>query len=155
MTAYATQTAAARRQRLTQRRKALGLTQEALAELLAVGRSTVARWERGQSDPLPWMRPKLASALKVSADRLETLLAAVGPTFALTAPRQLPHAVADFTGRATELRALTRILNQAGDDTPGTVVISAIGGMAGVSKTTLALHWAHQVVAVSLMGSCT
>ncbi|HVB43340.1 MAG TPA: tetratricopeptide repeat protein [Streptosporangiaceae bacterium] len=144
MPTYATHTAAAKRQRLAQRRKALGLTQEALAELLAVERSTVARWERGQSEPLPWMRPKLARALKVSADRLETLLAAIGPAAALTAPRQLPHAVADFTGRTTELRALTQILDHVGDDTPGTVVISAIGGMAGVGKTTLALHWAHQ-----------
>jgi hypothetical protein len=49
-------------------------------------------------------------------------------------PRQLPAAVADFTGRAAELEALTRILDQAGAGTPGTVVISAIGGTAGVGK---------------------
>jgi DNA-binding SARP family transcriptional activator len=60
-------------------------------------------------------------------------------------PRQLPAAVADFTGRAAELTALTRILDQASAESPGTVVISAIGGTAGVGKTTLALHWAHQV----------
>src|SRR6204780_4440335 len=60
-------------------------------------------------------------------------------------PRQLPAAVADFTGRAAELRALIRMLDQAGAGTPGTVVISAIGGTAGVGKTALALHWAHQV----------
>jgi DNA-binding SARP family transcriptional activator/Tfp pilus assembly protein PilF len=59
-------------------------------------------------------------------------------------PRQLPAAVADFAGRAAELAALTQILDQA-TDAPGTVVISAIGGTAGVGKTALALHWAHQV----------
>jgi DNA-binding SARP family transcriptional activator len=59
-------------------------------------------------------------------------------------PRELPPAVPDFTGRAAELRALTRMLDQAGADAPGTVVISAIGGTAGVGKTALALHWAHQ-----------
>jgi len=60
-------------------------------------------------------------------------------------PRQLPAAVADFTGRTGELEQLTQILGQASARTPGTVVISAIGGMAGVGKTALALHWAHQV----------
>ena len=60
-------------------------------------------------------------------------------------PRQLPAAVSGFTGRTAELTALTRILDEASADSPGTVVISAIGGTAGVGKTALALHWAHQV----------
>jgi DNA-binding SARP family transcriptional activator len=59
-------------------------------------------------------------------------------------PRQLPAAVADFSGRDTELAALTEMLHRAGAGGPGTVVISAIGGTAGVGKTALALHWAHQ-----------
>jgi DNA-binding SARP family transcriptional activator/tetratricopeptide (TPR) repeat protein len=59
-------------------------------------------------------------------------------------PRQLPAAVAGFTGRTAELNALTRILDQAGAASPGTVVICVIGGTAGVGKTALALHFAHQ-----------
>jgi DNA-binding SARP family transcriptional activator len=67
--------------------------------------------------------------------------AAGGPA---AAPRQLPAAVAGFAGRAGELAALTGMLDQASSGGPGTVVISAIAGMAGVGKTALALHWAHQ-----------
>ena len=139
---------AARRDRLAQRRKALGLTQEDLAGLLNVERSTVYRWERGECEPLPWIWPKLARALKVPVGRLDALLAAdgrAGSGAAARVPRQLPAAVADFTGRAAELAALTRMLDEACGDSPGTVVISAIGGTAGVGKTALALRWAHQV----------
>ena len=60
-------------------------------------------------------------------------------------PRQLPGAVADFTGRATELAALDRLLDRVGETTPTTIVISAIAGTAGVGKTALAVHWAHRV----------
>jgi DNA-binding SARP family transcriptional activator/tetratricopeptide (TPR) repeat protein len=60
-------------------------------------------------------------------------------------PRQLPPAVPGFTGRTSELRDLTRMLDESVADSPGTVVISAIGGTAGVGKTALAVHWAHQV----------
>jgi tetratricopeptide (TPR) repeat protein/DNA-binding SARP family transcriptional activator len=56
-------------------------------------------------------------------------------------PRQLPAAPPSFTGRAAELRMLGRLLNEAA----GTVVITAVGGTAGVGKTALAVHWAHQV----------
>ncbi|WP_055526235.1 AfsR/SARP family transcriptional regulator [Streptomyces graminilatus] len=61
-----------------------------------------------------------------------------------TRPAQLPPDLGVFSGRHTEL-ALARSLLSA-DGLPGRpVVISAIGGMAGVGKTTLALHWAHEV----------
>jgi tetratricopeptide (TPR) repeat protein/DNA-binding XRE family transcriptional regulator len=150
-------TGAAKRGPLAQRRKAVGLTQEQLAERLGVERTTVVRWERGETRPLPWIWPKLARALKVSAERLEELLAVgAGPAgapsgadrrgdTAAVVPRQLPAAVPDFTGRATELQALTQIMDRAATGAPGTVVISAIGGTAGVGKTALAVHWAHQV----------
>jgi hypothetical protein len=59
-------------------------------------------------------------------------------------PRQLPRAVAHFAGRGDELAALTRLL-RGRTDTGGTVVISSIGGTAGVGKTALAMYWAHRV----------
>lgn len=58
-------------------------------------------------------------------------------------PRQLPAGTRHFAGRSTELETLTQLLDQTG--TGRTVVISAIGGTAGVGKTTLALRWAHEV----------
>jgi tetratricopeptide (TPR) repeat protein len=65
-------------------------------------------------------------------------------------PRQLPACTAHFTGRSAELAALTGLLDRAaavpaGGGGGGAVVISAVGGMAGIGKTALALHWAHQV----------
>ena len=68
-----------KRVRFIQRRKALGLTQENLADALHVERSTVARWERAETEPQPWLRPRLAALLKVSAAELESLLADVAP----------------------------------------------------------------------------
>jgi hypothetical protein len=60
-------------------------------------------------------------------------------------PRELPAAVRHFAGREGELLALTRLMEQADGNQAGMIVISAIGGMAGVGKTALALHWAHRV----------
>jgi DNA-binding SARP family transcriptional activator len=64
-------------------------------------------------------------------------------------PRQLPADVAAFTGRAAELAALDLLLPPASDG-PGprpavAALISAVSGTAGVGKTALAVHWAHQV----------
>lgn len=64
----------ARRRALAGRRKAVGHTQEQLAELVGVERSTVVRWEAGETEPSPWCRPKLAKALAVSVDALHELL---------------------------------------------------------------------------------
>jgi DNA-binding XRE family transcriptional regulator len=69
---------ALRRQGLAQRRKAVGLTQEALAQRLGVERSTVVRWEAGDTEPLPSIRPHVAHALQLSLDQLAELLTEEG-----------------------------------------------------------------------------
>ncbi|GAA0910013.1 AfsR/SARP family transcriptional regulator [Virgisporangium aurantiacum] len=59
------------------------------------------------------------------------------------APAQLPTDVPSFAGRTDQLTRLHGIA--AVTDRPTAVVISAIAGTAGVGKTALAVHWAHQV----------
>jgi tetratricopeptide (TPR) repeat protein len=60
-------------------------------------------------------------------------------------PREQPAPVAHFTGRAAELAGLTTLVERSAGQAPEALVISAIGGTAGVGKTALAVHWAHQV----------
>ncbi len=64
----------AKRRALAERRKAAGYSQEALAEALRVEPSTVGRWERGETAPQPWFRPRLARALSISDQALNELL---------------------------------------------------------------------------------
>jgi DNA-binding SARP family transcriptional activator/tetratricopeptide (TPR) repeat protein len=59
-------------------------------------------------------------------------------------PRQLPAAVRYFAGRSAELAALTALLDDHADNGGG-MIIATISGMAGVGKSALAVHWAHQV----------
>ena len=54
---------------------------------------------------------------------------------------QLPALVAGFTGREAELAQITALLDPAG--LAGTVVVSAVAGLAGVGKTALAVQAAH------------
>ncbi|GIH10848.1 SARP family transcriptional regulator [Rhizocola hellebori] len=54
----------------------------------------------------------------------------------------LPRDVAGFIGRAEELRHLVRAAMRE-----GAIVIQAVDGMAGVGKTALAVHAAHQLAA--------
>ncbi|MFI7231212.1 ATP-binding protein [Nonomuraea angiospora] len=55
-------------------------------------------------------------------------------------PRQLPVGVSGFAGRAGSLAELDRQL----DAGAGGTRICIVSGTAGVGKTSLALHWAHQ-----------
>jgi DNA-binding SARP family transcriptional activator/Tfp pilus assembly protein PilF len=58
-------------------------------------------------------------------------------------PQQLPAGVRHFVGRTEELERLSGLLDER-SSAGGAVVISAIGGTAGIGKTALAVHWAHQ-----------
>ncbi|MPZ26901.1 MAG: tetratricopeptide repeat protein [Micromonosporaceae bacterium] len=60
-------------------------------------------------------------------------------------PRELPADVPEFTGRADALKQLGNLLTGVGPGQPGPVIIAVINGTAGVGKTALAVHWAHQV----------
>ena len=93
-------------------------------------RALHARILAGEADPTP--------ASQDAAPR------GPAPSPAQTVPRQLPAAVRHFTGRQAELDMLTRLLDET-DASSGTVVISAIDGMAGIGKTALAVHAAHRL----------
>jgi tetratricopeptide (TPR) repeat protein/transcriptional regulator with XRE-family HTH domain len=154
-------------------RRACGLSQEELAERAGVGVRTICDLERDRRiRPYRQTVGSLAEALGLRGPQLEefvrlsrqargpapdngrtelrevggrAVLAAAGRPSGAVVPRQLPGAVSYFTGRAAELAALTELLDQASAQPPGTVVISAIGGTAGVGKTALAIQWAHRV----------
>ncbi|NJP68041.1 AfsR/SARP family transcriptional regulator [Streptomyces spiramenti] len=55
-------------------------------------------------------------------------------------PRQLPAAVSDFTGRSSMVRELGARLATVGGSV---MAVSALAGIGGVGKTTLAVHVAH------------
>ena len=66
---------------------------------------------------------------------ITTVQAAAAPV----ALAQLPAPVTEFTGREAELAEVTGLLSPAA----GAVVVSAVGGLAEVGKTALAIQAAH------------
>lgn len=65
----------------------------------------------------------------------------------LPVPAQLPHSMPGFSGRQAQLDQLNELLpsDEHDEQAAGTIVVTAIAGTAGVGKTALAVHWAHQV----------
>jgi tetratricopeptide (TPR) repeat protein len=81
------------------------------------------------------------SLVELGAGRLRM---ARSPRSRVARPQELPRPPADFTGRETELASLRRMLSlRAGPGRP--VVISAVDGMAGIGKSALAIHEAHEL----------
>ncbi|WP_329384072.1 AfsR/SARP family transcriptional regulator [Streptomyces sp. NBC_01351] len=92
-------------------------------------------------DPRPELAALQQRILNADADlaRAEDPAPAAAP--ALVRPAQLPATVADFTGRAGFVEELGAVL---ADGARGQVMaVSALAGIGGVGKTTLAVHVAH------------
>jgi DNA-binding SARP family transcriptional activator/tetratricopeptide (TPR) repeat protein len=68
----------------------------------------------------------------------------VSPVVSSVVPRQLPASTGYFVGRSGELRHLSA--RQEAASGAQLMAIIAIGGTAGIGKTSLALRWAHQHV---------
>lgn len=61
-------------------------------------------------------------------------------------PHQLPADIPLFVGRESELKTLHDFINSSNRSVSiRTVLVSVLSGTGGVGKSSLALHWAHQV----------
>jgi tetratricopeptide (TPR) repeat protein/transcriptional regulator with XRE-family HTH domain len=148
-----------------QLRAEAGLTQEELAQAAGLPVRTLSDLERGvtrtaHKDTAVLLAAALglagpAGTLFVAAARGKAaagdVLAAArqdaGPgAFAAAATQGLPRDIASFTGRTAELSQLVGALAAAVAG-GGVVGIYAVDGMAGVGKTTFAVHAAHRLTA--------
>ena len=146
---------------LRQLRVAAQLTQEELAEAATLSPRSISDLERGiHGTAHKETALLLANALDLEEPARELFVAAArgraSATDALAAVRQrspgaaaaaatrtLPRDTVSFTGRQGEL---TRLLEALAPVASGAAVgIHAIDGMAGVGKTTLAVHAAHRL----------
>ena len=147
---------------LRQLRDAAGLTQDELAEAARVSQRAISDLERGinataRKDTALLLAGALgldgpARELFVAAARgrapageaLASAAGAAGTGSAAAASRTLPRDIAAFTGRRAELgQLMARWAEAAGGG--GVVSVHAIGGMAGIGKTTFAVHAAHRL----------
>lgn len=123
-----------RRHRLAQRRRAVGLSQEQLAEAIGVDRSTVVRWERADTEPQPWHRPNLARTLKVSIEELAALLTDVGEMPAPPDKRLayvLKHPSSVDLVAVAYLRDRLHRLDEQYDHLPSTLLLAEAGPLYG------------------------
>ncbi|WP_353946833.1 tetratricopeptide repeat protein [Streptomyces sp. HUAS MG91] len=119
------------------------LTLENLAEASGVSVRAISDMERGKSVPRQATLRELMDALALDDSRRQALTrASVRRTEEV--PRQLPPDPAVFRGRDEAMTAARHITSQI-SVRGAHVVIGAVGGMAGVGKTTLAVHWAHRI----------
>jgi DNA-binding SARP family transcriptional activator len=92
-------------------------------------------------DPRPDLRALQERILRADPGLAQPSAPQPQPVVHHPRPAQLPATVPDFTGRVSFVRELGEILASA----EGRVMaVSALAGIGGVGKTTLAVHVAHQ-----------
>ena len=152
---------------LRQLRAEARLTQEELAEAAGLSPRSVSDLERGITRtahkdtgvllagalglPEP-VRELFVAASRGKTPAAEVLAArqAAPRASAAAATRALPRDIAAFTGRQAELAQLMGMLAAAAAAGGGVVQIHAIDGMAGIGKTTFAVHAAELVKSLAL-----
>ncbi|MEY6568313.1 helix-turn-helix domain-containing protein [Streptomyces sp. PGLac3x] len=99
---------------LAERRRAMGYSQEKLAHLLGVDRTTVGRWECGRVSPQPPQRRGLANALDLGLDELDCLLATPAVRVQETARCQTEESPTPGDSDEMMRRAFLRVLSVSG-----------------------------------------
>ncbi|MFE5626386.1 BTAD domain-containing putative transcriptional regulator [Streptomyces virginiae] len=92
-------------------------------------------------DPRPELAALQQRILNADADLARAEDPAPAATAAHVRPAQLPATVPDFTGRSSFVAELGTILSGGAQDQ--VMAVSALAGIGGVGKTTLAVHVAH------------
>jgi len=122
-----------------------GVSLAKLSELVHYSKGHLSKIENGERPAHPHVARCCDEALCAGGELLA--LAADLPQArrgGLPRPAQLPGGAPNFVGRADAIARLDGLIS-GGSRSSGTVVITAIGGTAGVGKTALALHWAQRV----------
>ncbi len=140
-------------ERLRTLRVERGLSLAELSGLVHYSKGYLSKVENGDKPPTVQLARGCDQALGADGGLLRLLIGTPtpsGPKPARTTqrrdarprPAQLPAAVADFAGREDEIAQLHSMLAARA---PGGMLIAVIEGLGGIGKTTLALHWAHQL----------
>ncbi|MFJ8793086.1 AfsR/SARP family transcriptional regulator [Streptomyces sp. NPDC102462] len=95
-------------------------------------------------DPRPGLRDLQQRILQADPALAEPSAPLAEPAPVPLRPAQLPATVPDFTGRAAFVTELSQILASASTSEGRVMAVSALAGIGGVGKTTLAVHVAHR-----------
>ncbi|MFF2201489.1 BTAD domain-containing putative transcriptional regulator [Streptomyces sp. NPDC058145] len=95
-------------------------------------------------EPRPGLRELQQRILHADPALAEPSAPVAEPAVVAVRPAQLPASVPDFTGRASFVDELSEVLASASEAEGSVMAVSALAGIGGVGKTTLAVHVAHR-----------